>query len=1010
MYARADGDLPGALRLAGPLASTERTGPLARTERTGPFDSNNGYAGAAVDLHGDGRTDVPEHAGPFDSNVEQPMLDAERFDLLHVNVQGLCSHLPELTARLRAMSRQPAAVCVNESFLDASIGFVELEGYSIVARRDRKDGRQGGGVIVFARTDIANRLTLVEESMEAERVWLLLHSTTGPYLICAWYRPPDPGEVGSINTLRAEWLRHVEGALGTLIIGDLNVHHKGWLRYSSRNSAEGTALRDFCNEMGLQQLVKSPTRKEYLLDLVLSDVGGILCKVLPRIADHELVLTTLALSAPKSNMLPREVWQFATADWEGLSAALCAHDWSRLSQVSACEGASILTETILSMASNYIPKRFLQERKSTHPWLNDRAMRAVAAKQAARGTDRELEEQANCSACILEEYNKYVDRERERLKSSKQDSKAWWARTRRLLQQKGVVTSIPALKDGSGTLLFDSKLKADEFVASLASKFVLPVAHVNDYSEIEPSSYRGQAMLPPTTQNDCAEVLRKLDIDSGTGPDLLPARILKVCYEQLSLPVFLLFLRILETGCWPTLWLNHWIVPIYKKRIVYSAANYRGIHLTAQLSKVMERLLQKLFVPYLRRMDCFGPNQFAYTAGRGARDALAYLVLTWVTALSKCRKVAVYCSDVSGAFDKVDAKRLLAKLRAQRVHENVISIIASWLRRRSAYVVVGGEVSKPMTLVDMIFQGTVLGPSLWNLFYGDAKAAIQQFFFSEIVYADDLNSYRVFGGATSNGAIRNCMDKCQVELHSWGHTTQVTFDPAKESKHILSMSDADAEGGDFKILGVTFDCQLDMSSTVDDLVCSAGWKMRTILRTRRLYCSAELVQLYKTNLLPYLEYRTPAVYHARRQVLTKLDRVQTRFLRDAGVSELEALMEFSLAPLETRRDIALLGLVHRAVLGIGPAHFKEFFVLSGVIGQRHRFHLKEVPCNRLLSRSAIGLIAVYNLLPSWVVETFSVKCFQGKLQSLVKSRATEGCGDWALTLSPRHVPSKHPLL
>ena len=135
--------------------------------------------------------------------------------------------------------------------------------------------------------------------------------------------------MGSINTLRAEWLRHVEGALGTLIIGDLNVHHKGWLRYSSRNSAEGTALRDFCNEMGLQQLVKSPTRKEYLLDLVLSDVGGILCKVLPRIADHELVLTTLALSAPKSNMLPREVWQFATADWEGLSAALCARDWSR---------------------------------------------------------------------------------------------------------------------------------------------------------------------------------------------------------------------------------------------------------------------------------------------------------------------------------------------------------------------------------------------------------------------------------------------------------------------------------------------------------------------------------------------------------------------------------------------------------------------------------------------------------------------------------------------------------
>ena len=77
-------------------------------------------------------------------------------------------------------------------------------------------------------------------------------------------------------------------------------------------------------------------------------------------------------------------------------------------------------------------------------------------------------------------------------------------------------------------------------------------------------------------------------------------------------------------------------------------------------------------------------------------------------------------------------------------------------------------------------------------------------------------------------------------------------DPAKESKHILASAEADTAGCNFKILGVTFECQLHMSATVDELVCSAGWKMRTILRTRRFYCSAELVQLYKTNLLPVL--------------------------------------------------------------------------------------------------------------------------------------------------------------
>ena len=106
---------------------------------------------------------------------------------------------------------------------------------------------------------------------------------------------------------------------------------------------------------------------------------------------------------------------------------------------------------------------------------------------------------------------------------------------------------------------------------------------------------------------------------------------------------------------------------------------------------------------------------------------------------------------------------------------------------------------------------------------------------------------------------------------------------------------------------------------------------------------------------------------------------------------------FNLAPLEARRDIALLSLIHRPVLGLGSDHFKESFKLRGSFGQRHRFQVLEEPTTRLSSRSALGLIRVYNLLPNWVAETFSVQGFQGKLQALVKTRATEGCTAWAAT-------------
>ena len=124
------------------------------------------------------------------------------------------------------------------------------------------------------------------------------------------------------------------------------------------------------------------------------------------------------------------------------------------------------------------------------------------------------------------------------------------------------------------------------------------------------------------TLSRAIQVLGQLDPSSATGPDELPTRILRECATSLALPLLLLACQILRTGCWPALWLMHWIVPLYNKNAVFKPGNYRGIHLTAQLSKVMERLLGQLWLPDLAKQPSLcGPNQFAYMPEKGARDA-----------------------------------------------------------------------------------------------------------------------------------------------------------------------------------------------------------------------------------------------------------------------------------------------------------------------------------------------------------------------------------------------------
>ena len=95
--------------------------------------------------------------------AETARIGNEDFEVLHVNIQGFRNSEVELSARIRLMPRKPDIVCLNETFLDASTKEVGLEGYSLAARRDRSDGRQCGGIAVFARLEVAERITLLEK-------------------------------------------------------------------------------------------------------------------------------------------------------------------------------------------------------------------------------------------------------------------------------------------------------------------------------------------------------------------------------------------------------------------------------------------------------------------------------------------------------------------------------------------------------------------------------------------------------------------------------------------------------------------------------------------------------------------------------------------------------------------------------------------------------------------------------------------------------------------------------
>lgn len=82
-------------------------------------------------------------------------------------------------------------------------------------------------------------------------------------------------------------------------------------------------------------------------------------------------------------------------------------------------------------------------------------------------------------------------------------------------------------------------------------------------------------------------------------------------------------------------------------------------------------------------------------------------------------QIGLYCSDVSGAFDRVESGKLLAKLARYGVHPKLLCLVGSWLAFRTAVVVVNGVSAQPRNLSIMVFQGAVFVPCLWNAFCAD---------------------------------------------------------------------------------------------------------------------------------------------------------------------------------------------------------------------------------------------------------------------------------------------------
>ena len=218
----------------------------------------------------------------------------------------------------------------------------------------------------------------------------------------------------------------------------------------------------------------------------------------------------------------------------------------------------------------------------------------------------------------------------------------------------------------------------------------------------------------------------------------------------------------------------------------------------------------------------------------------------WILRICRGQKIGLYLSDISGAFDKVDRTLLIGKLSQIGWPDTFLDFLNSYLLPREGIVTVENAKSEAMALCDMVSQGTVLGPSLWNAFFADVASAVPVGSQEVNLFADDLSGTNSFAFHVSNDTLLEELADLQQRTHEWGVRNQVTFDPAKEYFGVIhSRFHA---GDDFKMLGTKIDCVLTMKACIEAIVTRARPKIRALLRLKDIYCLASMLNQYRAHI------------------------------------------------------------------------------------------------------------------------------------------------------------------
>jgi len=633
--------------------------------------------------------------------------------ILQLNVEGLSAAKRSVISSI-ADKEKIDIICLEETHVDGDIASrFSISGFDLVS---------------YALHPKHGRATYVRGNItEAAHVLSTPHCDVirvGGYHVANVYKPPSE-HWDSASVLPS--LPHP-----AVFVGDFNSHHPDW-GYQEADP-DGDQLQNWSSLCDIQLIHDSKQRgtfhsarwqRDYSPDLCwTSMIDGhslpasiTVLNDFPR-SQHRPSVIHVGLRLPVIRGIERRRWNFRKANWASYTDATeRSIPLIPLSSTTIEEAYTRFSGALMKAAHSAIPRGF---RPAYIPCMD--AECSALLKQYEESGDPDI-------ADHLIESLDAARRQRWEESTAKMDftrsSRKSWSLIRRL----GAAQRPPRMNH--------PPVKANAVAAHLVKVAKAPSdkkfeRRVRDQWR----SFRRQApdkTLPPdfsTTELDNA--LRTVKTGTAPGYDNIHPEFLVHLGPRARSWLCRFFSRIPKEDNIPKSWRKAKVIAIEKPgKDPKIAANYRPISLLSVCYKLLERLVLQRISPVTESI--LSQDQAGFRRGRSTCDQVAALTTFIENGFQQQLKTGAVFLDLTAAYDTVWHTGLLAKL-TQNMPYWFCRLVELLLRGRRFRVHMGNDVSAWRNQLNGLPQGSVLAPTLFNLYTNDLPVTTSRRF----IYADDI--------------------------------------------------------------------------------------------------------------------------------------------------------------------------------------------------------------------------------------------------------------------------------